>query len=410
MVSPQRLADQVDVAVIGAGPAGSTTAVSLLQRAPGTRVALVDAASFPRDKTCGDGLGPGVVRVLDALGLRRVLAGAASPRAVRIVGPDGTVVTGHHRDIDGGWLRGHVLPRRVFDARLVEEAVAAGAALLTARFVRTELAADRRRIVLRSADGDHELRARVLVGADGANSTVRRAIGLGRTRDRDRLIAMRAYAHTPTWDTSDALHFEFPAHLLPGYAWAFAPGAGISNLGVSVPLPDLQRSEARLRELLDGFIASLRTRGVRVDAVRDVRAHHLPHAAGCGRTTATRAVVIGDAASTINPLSGEGIHYAMRSGMRLGRALASLGDDTDPDAVLARFADGDRRSLRRHFRDCLLAHRLLRRRPLARRSIAASADPAVLDASARMLFDDGHLTAATVGGILRHRAHGGSRP
>lgn len=392
----------VDVVIVGAGPAGSATAISLLQHAPDTRVALVDAATFPRDKTCGDGLGPGVLRVLDALGLRRVLDDAASPKAIRIVGPDGVVTGGHHQDIDGDWLRGHVLPRQIFDARLVDEAIAVGAEMITAKFVRTNIRADRRHVMLRAGDGEHHLTARVLVGADGANSTVRRAIGLHRTRDADRLIAMRGYARTTTWDAIDALHFEFPAHLLPGYAWVFSPGRSVVNLGVSVPLRDLQRGDARLRDLLERFIESLRERGTQIDGVKNIRAHHLPHD-GSNETMTSRAVVIGDAAGAINPLSGEGIHYAMRSGLNLGRELASLREDTDPDAAIRRFVDIDRHAVRRHLRDCLLAHRLLRYRPLARRSIAAAADPTILEATARMLFDDGHLTGTTVCGILRHR-------
>ena len=405
MTSPAQAPHHLDVVIVGAGPAGSTTAISLLQHAPGMRVALVDAAAFPRDKTCGDGLGPGVARVLDALGLRHVLDGAVSPRAIRVVGPDGRVVSGHYRDIDGGWLRGHVLPRRIFDTRLVDEARAVGAEVMTARFVRTDVVADHRRVVLRSIDGEHHLTAGVLVGADGANSSVRRAIGLRRARDAHRLIAMRGYAHTPAWDAADALHFEFPAHLLPGYAWAFSPGRELTNLGVSVPLLDLQRGDVRLRDHFDAFVASLRQRGVRVHSVENVRAHHLPHAAGFGPSATTRAIVIGDAAAAINPLSGEGIHYAMRSGMTLGRELASVGRDADPGTAIRRFTRSNRRALRRHFHDCLLAHRLLRNRRLARRSIAAAEDPAVLDATARMLFDDGHLTGTTLIGMVRNRRY-----
>jgi hypothetical protein len=136
---------------------------------------------------------------------------------------------------------------------------------------------------------------------------------------------------------------------------------------------------------------------------------YLPHA-GSSETTTSRAVVIGDAAGTINSLSGEGIHDAMRSGLNLGRELASLREDTDPDAAIRRFVDIDRRAVRRHFRDCLLAHRLLRYRPLARRSIGAAADPSILEATARMRFDDRHLTGTTLRGILGRRWPDGSGP
>lgn len=404
-VMPQPDRDRYDAVVVGAGPAGSTAAISLLRHDPSARVALVDAKPFPRDKACGDGLGPGVGRVLAALQLEHVVADALSPGGVRVVGPDATVASARGQMIDEHQLRGHVLRREVFDARLVEAATAAGAELVTARFKGTSWAHGRRRVTLSSGGTSWELETAVLVGADGANSTVRPAIGIPKPTDRTRHIAMRAYCHLDAADDASALQLDFDASLLPGYGWVFPLGGGAANIGVGLPLATAKHRKLSLRTLLWTFVDSLRARGHAVSGVDRLCAHHLPHSAGLSRMTAPRAVVIGDAAGTINALSGEGIYHGMRAGLELGRALNGRWGSPNLETPLTQFELAYKRGLRHHFASSLAAHKLMRFGPCAQAAIhAAATDRRVIESSALMLFDDGTLRPATALRVLRHLA------
>jgi len=401
----QQRPPRYDAVIVGAGPAGSTAAISMRRHDPTARVALVDAQPFPRDKACGDGLGPGVSRVLEALGLGGLVADATSPQDVTVVGPDATEARAQGPVISGRDLRGHVLRREVFDARLVQAAANAGAEVITARFTATSWAEGRRRVTLRAGGATRELDTALLVGADGANSTVRRAIGIPKPTDRTRHIAMRAYCDLPATTREPALHLDFDASLLPGYGWVFPLGGGVANIGVGLPLAIAKSRQLNLRELLDTFVASLGARGNDVTNVQRLRGHHLPHSAGLSHMTAPRAAVIGDAAGTINALSGEGIYHGMRAGLELGRALADHDDRPDVHHRLGQFELAFKRRLRSHFAGSLAAHKLMRFQPCAHAAVrAAAADRKVIDSTALMLFDDGSLQASTALRILGHMA------
>ena len=211
----------VDVAIVGAGPAGSAAALAVLAARPGARVALLDRAAFPRDKTCGDGVAPQVLDVLARLGVRGLLDDWPGVDRLELGYPG------------GAWLQGrvarpnYVVPRAVLDARLVEAAVARGARLLQRR-VRT-LHADGEAVV---AAG---VRAPIVVGADGASSVVRAYLappGGGHTA-----IALRGYAPVRAeFDGAQVIAFD-PEGAWPAYAWSFPIGDGRANVGYGEILP-----------------------------------------------------------------------------------------------------------------------------------------------------------------------------
>ena len=115
-----------DLVVVGAGPAGSATALGALAEDPGLRVLLLDRSEFPRDKSCGDGIAPHVLDALAPVGAADVVDGWAPLRDLELAHGDVSVAGPMRREV-------HVVPRRVLDARLVERAVAAGAVLRTHR-------------------------------------------------------------------------------------------------------------------------------------------------------------------------------------------------------------------------------------------------------------------------------------
>lgn len=209
----------------------------------------------------------------------------------------------------------HVVPRLVFDARLVEAARARGVEVRRHR-VRALTARDGHVVV------DGELRARAVVAADGAHSTVRRLLGLRPTPERHIAIAVRGYADLPDGD-DDAQLIAMQRSGWPAYAWAFPIGDGTANVGFGMLLPALHATGLPGRQVLHGRLAELLPHL----PARDLRAHHLPLSPGRPLPGAGRVLLAGDAASLINPLTGEGIYYALLSGRLAGEAaILSAGD------------------------------------------------------------------------------------
>jgi geranylgeranyl reductase family protein len=400
----------VDIAVVGAGPAGAVAACSAARR--GLRVALIDRATFPRDKTCGDGIGPGAGRVLRQLGLDSVLGGRRRISSVSVFGPAGErsenpvpVIPGKSTDV-------FVVPRLEFDEHLFRSAIAAGAQDLSGtRYVgMSESGEQARSIRLRDASGaSRTLRARLVVGADGAYSAVRKdLISQDRPKQKFVGIAMRGYAESPDFEAAGpegpSMLFEFSRKLLPSYGWVFPVGGGRINIGVGLPIAQLRARGVDLRQLLMDFTERLRERGLEIGRLDEVRAHQLPAAVGMPRLAFGRAALIGDAASMINPVSGEGIAYGMTAGLRLIDALpADLADARALDTALDGFERGFRSDHRLHLLSCRFTMALLRHRSSAAVAIRAiQNDPLVLSGVFDMLFGDGRMDGATALRIAKH--------
>ncbi|MCW0213456.1 MAG: NAD(P)/FAD-dependent oxidoreductase [Pseudonocardia sp.] len=288
-----------DVAIVGAGPAGSAAALRVRQLRPEARVLLLDAATFPRDKTCGDGVAAPVFDLLAALGAPGLEELSPPVPRLRLRTPTGRVV-------DRFCARpNRVIPRLVLDAALVEAALRHGAELRRHRVRRMDVRADR--VVL-----DGEIAARVVIGADGANSAVRRLLGPPVTPPDATAVAIRGY--TPHDLGRSALMIEYAQGDHPAYAWSFPLPGGGANVGYGVF--DRRGSESRqafleqLHRLLPGQEPDPDT----------VRGHHLPLSNGPRLHPDGRVLLAGDAAATVNPLTGEGIYDAVASGALAGQA------------------------------------------------------------------------------------------
>jgi geranylgeranyl reductase family protein len=294
-----------DVAIVGAGPAGSAAALRLLQLRPDARVLLLDAAAFPRDKTCGDGIAAHVFDLLDALGVSGLVDGAPAVPRLRF-----RTATG--RTAERFCARpNRVIRREVFDAALVDAVVSRGGVLRRHR-VRTLQVRDDR-VVL-----DGVIAARTVIGADGANSTVRRLLGAPAGPPRSTAVAIRGYA--PAVLDPETLVIEFADGPYPAYAWSFPVAGGGANVGYGV---FDRRGGGNRQEFLD---ALRRLLPGQEPAPETVRGHHLPLSTAPRFHPDGRVLLVGDAASMVNPLTGEGIFDAVASGVLAGRAALSGAD------------------------------------------------------------------------------------
>ena len=306
--------DRFDVLIVGAGPAGSAAALSALSARPGARVGIVDRAMFPRDKVCGDGLTPAAVSALKRLGVADILTSQTPVRLWRVTGP-----TGHHFTAPLV-PPAYVLPRRVLDAHLVAAAISRGAEFIHARVTNIE------------RQGEHTVIngrwfARCLVGADGANSVVRARLGVSRHPARHTGVALRGYAAVASGRGLLDVRFV-PGRLWPAYAWLFTAGDGSANVGVGT-FGSTTRTD---RRELSGILTELFPHA---DLDGDsVAGHRLPLSSGGAKLTAGPALLAGDAAGLVDPLTGEGVHTALLSGLLAGRASV-----IEPETAPAAYRD-----------------------------------------------------------------------
>jgi geranylgeranyl reductase family protein len=313
-------AERADVAVIGAGPAGSVAGL-VLARA-GARVALVDKAAFPRDKACGDLIGPRGVQVLDDLGVR--LAGTERVGDMRVVGPTGRSVRLPCRPGRTYPGYGVALPRLTLDQALRAAALDAGCVGRTAR-AGAPILDDGRLTGFELSDGTRLL-ADAVIGADGATSRVAAAAGLIEERRVLWGFALRAYLDATVDLPTIALWDEARWRGFPGYGWVF-PGPGRqANLGVGVGVLGDRTAAGHAARSLDAFVGVLHRFGV-LDGAARVPAQRLGGWLKMGMVGTIpargRVLLAGDAAGLVNPLQGEGISEALASGRAAAEAVVA---------------------------------------------------------------------------------------
>jgi len=334
-----------DVLIVGAGPAGAAAATHLARR--GVDVLLLDRYAFPRDKVCGDFVGPIAMRELDGLGVGALpdyrRSTAVTHASLFLDGRK--LITGPFPRVAGLPPYGRVVPRLELDAWLVDGARSSGARFLAPANVGAWSAA-RNRVRITLSDST-EFRARLLIGADGSNSLVARQLRGGVPPPRDRLLAMRAYFRGVLGPRRRA-EIYFSGESFPGYYWLFPVRGSEANIGIGM-VQDAFPPAAHLRVLLERLIdrdPALRRRlGGAVRTSKIVGATLTTYNPSLP-LTGRGVMLVGDAAGLINPLNGEGIQNALLSGRwAADAAMTALEPGGGSESLLA-YVDRVERALR----------------------------------------------------------------
>lgn len=316
----------VDLAVIGAGPAGAAAAIQAARQ--GARVVVFDKAQYGRDKVCGDGLTPRAVGALNELkidmedahhidGLRMI----ANSTERELLWPATSRFPDH----------GAVWPRRRLDAALIDAAAEAGAEIRWGSEAMPTL--DGSRVVGVEANGNR-VTADMTVIATGAPGAVARLLGAERVEDEPFGLAIRTYAESPRHadrhlEACLTLKDEFGT-AIPGYGWMFPAGDGTVNIGVGALSTMKGFKSLNLNKLLASYRALVEEPWGLGPNLERPRAWRLPMSSQ--RRHGDGWVAIGDAAGLVNPMNGEGIDYGLESGM-----LASDLFIEDPATAPARY-------------------------------------------------------------------------
>jgi geranylgeranyl reductase family protein len=305
-----------DVVIVGAGPSGSTTAYYLAKA--GFNVLLLDKFNFPRDKTCGDGLTPRALHILDEMGLLDTLLRVGYRcYKLELISTKGDTVSAPFPKNENLCDYLLVVPRLILDNIILERALARGASFQTPVRV-TGIEQENNTMLVRGEQGAKKItfRAHMVVHATGANTKLLLTTGLLK-KIPQMILAVRTYYDGIT-GAIDAAQCRLDNVPLPGYAWIFPVSATSINVGMGLFRGGLASrwmpktthiafntfiQSPPLQRLLDGSrqVSPIKGFPIRVDFARSP-------------TYSERTMIIGEAAGLVNPITGEGIDYGMESG------------------------------------------------------------------------------------------------
>jgi menaquinone-9 beta-reductase len=317
-----------DVAIVGSGPGGSAAAATLTRQ--GFQTLLLDKADFPRDKTCGDALTPRAVRMLDAMGVLSHFASAQRIVEAAVVAPNGAVETIGFPQVPGCPNYLQIVPRQILDDTLRAHAVASGATFISPVRVRqieqrgscVEISGER-------AGQPVSFKACVAIIATGASTGLLIQVGILKRRPPMNL-AVRAYFDAVADLIPHQIQFRFDRVPLPGYAWMFPTSPTSANVGLGTfaansawrgradalaPRADFERwlqTPAMQRHLGQ----ALRRGPIKGYPIRSDFLH--------APTYGNRVLLVGEAAGLVNPLTGDGIDFALETGCMAAEYLAGM--------------------------------------------------------------------------------------
>lgn len=304
-----------DIAIVGAGPAGATTAIALSES--NLRVALIDKSTFPRDKICGDALSPDIYKQLTTLpgSIAKEFLEMAEKLPLsgfKIIAPNHAEAAFKLQDDN---LKMFVSKREDFDNLLFSSAAAKkNVTVFTGVAAKTiETKEDGVRVILKNGE---EINATMVLGADGAHSIVASQLG-GIKLDRNHHSGgLRVYYENVS-GLDDSIELHFIEEVLPGYLWIFPLKDNRANVGLGMLSSHISENNVNLKQVLKEAIdnhPNLSKRFENATALESYKGMGLPMGSRHMKRSGDRFLLLGDAGYLIDPLTGEGIGNAIRSG------------------------------------------------------------------------------------------------
>lgn len=331
-----------DVAIIGAGPGGSAAAYYLAKQ--GKHVLLLDKAAFPRDKTCGDGLTPRALEILDDMGiLAQVEAAGSRVNGISVFAKRGAVLQSSIPEHPAFHNHLLVVPRFHLDDIVRRRALEQGVTFHGDSRV-TRVQADAGGVNIQTEAGG-AYRAQVAIVAVGANISFLREIGILSYAPRP-IVAVRAY-YEGLHNLGDHIQAHFEQVPMPGYGWVFPTGKDSANIGLGM-WRDKASAPSSLRAALAHFLDAPRMRTLLHNAkqVGPIKSYPLRIDFTTAPTYGERILLVGESAGLVSPLTGEGIDFALETGKLAAEFLQGIFAKGDfSRAALA----GYDRLLRSHF-------------------------------------------------------------
>jgi len=311
------MTEKFDVIICGAGPAGATCALAL--GSSGLKVALVDKSDFPRDKICGDAIAAYVPKVLNTIhpDYAKALAGFTEKEKVntiRIVSPNTKTL-----DISYG-EDGFISTRVKFDNFLLDLVKQLDNVKLFLHTAIQDVAANEKEAYV-ILDDNTKLEAALIIGCDGEQGITRKKLTQTQLDPEHNAAAVRAYFKNVKDIPESTFELHFIDNIIPGYFWIFPLPNNQANVGLGILSQKVSAKKLNLRQEMLRIIEtnpSIKERFVGAEMISKIEGYGLPLGSRKTTISGNRFMLCGDAASLIDPLTGEGIGQAMVSGRYAG--------------------------------------------------------------------------------------------
>jgi geranylgeranyl reductase family protein len=313
-----------DAVISGAGPAGCSAALSLARK--GCRVLLLEKERFPREKVCGDGITTVSTALLEEMGVMepvRLRVGELTVfKGVTICSPSGSVIRGMFSKAGCSESAACVIPRKILDDCIVSAAKEhSSITFLENTTVNDLIMHGDRATGVRTSKGEYG--GRSVIAADGVYSSIATRLKLKNNRKNHMGFAIRAY-FSQVEGLTDSIELHYEKSMLPGYGWVFPTGKTSANIGVGVITRF--KDQRGLKRLFDRFVSENAFTSAKLKhSVMEpgtLRAWPLPMGSFPGKRSRGNVLLAGDAGSFVDPLTGEGIYYALKSGQFAAEAAA----------------------------------------------------------------------------------------